>query len=287
MEKRILPSALSQMNFGFIEPPAWKLTVPDNVKKLIDDGVLFVCNHSGGKDSQALLIEMLKVIPKSQILVVHASLGEIEWEGALELAQKQAEDAGVPFIVARAEKTFLDMVERRFEARPEVPSWPSSATRQCTSDLKRGPIEREIRRYVRESGQTLMDRRFNAVVNCAGMRAQESASRSKYPVWKQNERNTIASRDWFEWLPIHGMTEDQVFDCIRSAGQEPHWAYKEGNRRLSCVFCLFGHPKDLANGARLRPELYAKYVEMEKRTGYTMHQSRRSLPELVAQGMST
>jgi hypothetical protein len=45
-----------------------------------------------------------------------------------------------------------------------------------------------------------------------------------------------------------------------------------------------GHPRDIANGAKHRPELYAKYVEIEQRTGYTMHQSRKSLPELVKEG---
>jgi 3'-phosphoadenosine 5'-phosphosulfate sulfotransferase (PAPS reductase)/FAD synthetase len=118
-----------------------------DLPQLIARKALFVVNHSGGKDSQALLIRMLELVPRAQLVVVHASLGEMEWPGALELAQKQAADAGVPFIVARAQKSFLDMVERRFATRPSVPSWPSASTRQCTSDLKRDPIDREIRGY--------------------------------------------------------------------------------------------------------------------------------------------
>src|SRR5690606_15198134 len=70
-----------------------------HLHSLIDEGALFVSNHSGGKDSQAMLIHLLDFVPRSQILVVHASLGEMEWPGALELARKQAADAGVPFIV--------------------------------------------------------------------------------------------------------------------------------------------------------------------------------------------
>ena len=136
------------------------MTNPDSTS-LIARGALFVANHSGGKDSQAMLIKLLEVVPREQIVVVHASLGEVELHGALELAQQQAADAGLPFIVARAEKSFLDMVERRFASRPEVPSFPSASHRQCTSDLKRGPIEREIRRYARERGLQL-------IVNCTG-----------------------------------------------------------------------------------------------------------------------
>jgi hypothetical protein len=42
-----------------------------------------------------------------------------------------------------------------------------------------------------------------------------------------------------------------------------------------------GSTRDLRNGALHNPELYARYVEIERRTGYTMHQSRRSLEEIT------
>jgi 3'-phosphoadenosine 5'-phosphosulfate sulfotransferase (PAPS reductase)/FAD synthetase len=247
-----------------------------DIQQLIDRGALFVANHSGGKDSQAMLIKLLTIVPRKQLVVVHATLGEIEWEGALELAQKQAADANVPFIVARAEKSFLDMVERRFAARPEVPSFPSASHRQCTSDLKRGPIERELRRYMKANGLSL-------VVNCTGIRAQESAQRAKVEVFKLNERNSVAGREWYEWAPIHAMKTVDVFLTIEMAGQEPHPAYAAGNERLSCVFCIMGSKRDIAHGAKARPELFARYVELEERTSYTMHMSRKSLTQLVAE----
>lgn len=255
------------------------LALPEEISGLIRQGALFVANHSGGKDSQAMLIELVKIVPAHQLVVMHAALGEVEWEGALEHAQQQAENSGLPFIVAKAVKTFLEMVEHRFKVRPgpNSPCWPSAANRQCTSDLKRGPIEREVRRYAKEHG-------FTHIVSCMGIRAQESSGRAKRPALSRNNRGSIAGREWFEWLPIHHYTERQVFDTIRAAGQEPHWAYAAGNRRLSCVFCIMGHPKDLANGARHRPDLFAKYVEIENRTGYTMHQSRKSLSDLVKAG---
>lgn len=249
---------------------------PDLIASLILSRALFVVSHSGGKDSQAMLIKLLGLIPRDQLVVVHAALGEVEWEGALELAQQQAENAGLPFIVARSVKTFLEMVEHRFKVRPgpNSPCWPSAENRQCTSDLKRGPIEREIRRYAKASG-------FTTIVSCMGVRAQESSARAKQPAFRKNERGSVAGRSWYEWLPIHGMLRDEVFATIRTAGQEPHWAYAEGNDRLSCVFCIFGSRNDLRNGRRRRPELFAKYVEIEQRTGYTMHMSRIPLLELA------
>lgn len=239
-----------------------------------DAGALFVVNHSGGKDSQAMLIEVLRHVPALQVLVVHATLGESEWPGALEHARGQAEAAGVPFLVAQAGKTFVGMVEKRHGARPEVPSWPSASTRQCTSDLKRGPITREVRRYATARGLTRL-------VNCMGMRAAESSARAKKRPWGEHPAHGAAGRTWHDWLPIHDLSTAEVLATVRGAGQELHPAYALGNERLSCVFCLFGSANDLRNGALQNPELYARYVEMERRTGYTLHMSRKSLPEIT------
>lgn len=258
-----------------VRPPIIRL----HIDELITAGALFVVNHSGGKDSQAMMIRLLNIAPRNRLLVVHASLGEVEWEGALEHAQRQAEAAGVPFIVAKAVKTFFGMVNHRFNVRPgpNSPCWPSASNRQCTSDLKRGPIEREVRRYATARG-------IKTIVSCMGIRAQESSSRAKLQTFRRNERGSVAGRDWYEWLPIHHLTTAEVFATIREAGQEPHWAYAAGNERLSCVFCIMGSPRDLANGAKHRPDLLAKYVEIERRTGYTMHMSRKPLLQLISEG---
>jgi len=249
------------------------LTVPSDLQELIAEGALVVSNHSGGKDSQLQLIELLRVVPREQILVVHASLGRAEWPGAQELAAKQAADAGVPFIVAKANKSLFDMVKRRFQTRPDVPSWPSTAHRQCTSDLKRGPIQREVRRYAKAHG-------FTTIINALGLRAQESHSRAKRTTFKKmGISNSVAT--WYEWLPIHDVKTHEVFEGIKAAGQQPHFAYALGNERLSCVFCIMASRNDLRNGAQQHPELLKEYDDLEKETGYVMHASRIPLVELI------
>lgn len=252
------------------------ITVPAEIARLRDDGALFALSDSGGKDSQAMRIAVRGVIPVAQLVVVHASLGDVEWPGALEHAQTGAERDGLPFVVARAPKTFFEMVEHRFKVRPGPNSscWPSASNRQCTSDLKRGPIERELRRVLRERG-------LSRIVSCMGIRAEESPRRAKAVTLKRSERNSVAGRDWWEWLPIHHLTRAKVFALIAAAGEEPHSAYAAGNERLSCMFCILGSRNDLRNAALANPELYRRYVEIERRTGYTMHQSRLSLPVLT------
>lgn len=258
------------------------------IQEFIKRGALFVVSHSGGKDSQSMMIHLRNSgVPLRQMVVIHACLGEVEWEGAKELAQGNAKDAGVPFIVATARRGLMQMVEERFYNRPEVPSWPSSSTRQCTSDLKRGPIAREARRYAKEHG-------FNLVLNCMGFRSEESTARAKRQALTPVKSNTTKTRDWFDFLPILDWSVQDVFKAIFSDGQEPHRAYgakeidgrwvTEGNDRLSCVFCIMGSSRDIANGANNYPKLAQRYIELEKKTGYTMHMSRKPLAQIIEQG---
>jgi len=240
----------------------------DTILGLVARGALFVVNHSAGKDSQAMFIKLRMFVPQEQLVVIHAELPGVEWEGTLEHIRDTIGE--VPLLVCRNEnKTFLDMVEHR-------QMWPSPKNRQCTSDLKRGPIERTIRRYLKDNP------RFGGlVVNCMGMRAEESPGRSKLQPFKYHERNSVAGREWYDWLPIHDMSRDEVFALIESVGEKPHWAYEAGMTRLSCCFCIMSSQEDLKTAARLNPDLYRTYVQTERRIGHTMNMAGRTLEEVT------
>lgn len=228
---------------------------PDEIKKLKDDGAIFYVSHSGGKDSQAMYSLIKQVIPSTQIVVVHADLGEVEWEDVQDHIQENTDHK---VNVVRANKTFLGMVEKRG-------MWPSSAYRQCTSDLKRGPIFKFIRNDLKVRNATV-------AINCMGLRSQESTARAKKIPFNYNQMqscNNRVIRHVYDWLPIFHFTTEEVFETIRAARQKPFWAY-EKNERLSCVFCIMGCVNDLRHGAEQRPELFKKYVELEKKIGHTM-----------------
>jgi len=232
------------------------VNAPAEIQSLINRGALFVVNHSGGKDSQAMLCELRALVPADQLLLIHADLPEVDWPGIR--AHIEATAGELPLIVCRAVKTFFQMVEHRG-------AFPTPKLRQCTSDLKRGPIEREIRRYLRAH-----PRYRNLVVNCMGLRAAESSSRAKLEVLKLNRKNSVGGREWYDWLPIHALSTAEVFALIARAGQQPHPAYAAGMTRLSCCFCIMASRQDLTTAARLVPALYARYVATEKRLGQTM-----------------
>ena len=230
-----------------------------HIQDLIDRGALFVVSHSGGKDSQAMFIRLRKIIPADQLLVVHAHLRGVDWDG---IEDHILETIGAtPFEVVHAKKSFMEMVRHRG-------MFPSPSMRQCTSDLKRGPIEKAIR-------QAVKDRDNKLIVSCVGIRAEESTSRAKAEVFKYSKKNSKAGREWYEWLPIHDMLEGEVFASIKQAGEKPHWAYAAGMSRLSCCFCIMSSLKDLQTAARLKPDLYAEIVDLEKEVGHTMMMPRK------------
>src|SRR5277367_6764995 len=132
--------------------------IPREIHDLIAREALFVFNHSAGKDSQAMTAVLRTLVPPAQCLVIHADLGEVEWDGNVD--HIKATIGKLPLIVCRNDnKTLLEMVERRG-------MWPSPSQRQCTSDLKRGPIEREIRRHLKAHPEF-----GGLVVSCMGIRA--------------------------------------------------------------------------------------------------------------------
>ena len=246
--------------------PKNDILIPDEIKNFIgetsqstnnkkDYRGLFVVSHSGGKDSQAMSALIRKYVPDEQILVIHAHLPGVEWEGTWDHVRNNT--VGLESIEVKAVKTFFDMVKSRG-------MWPSPSTRQCTSDLKRGPIEKAIRRHLKDN-----PRFNNNIINCMGMRAQESSARAKRPTLQFSNKNSRAGRTWYDWLPIHDLLIEEVFDVIKEAGQKPHWAYEKGMTRLSCCFCIMSSHSDLCTAAKLNPKLFAEYVALEKEIDFT------------------
>ncbi|MCY3669794.1 MAG: phosphoadenosine phosphosulfate reductase family protein [Alphaproteobacteria bacterium] len=113
------------------------------------------------------------------------------------------------------------------------------------------------------------------------MRAEESPARARKAPWRRNARMSVAGREVFDWLPIFGLSTEDVFRIIRDAGQTPHKAYAAGMSRLSCSFCILASRADLRRAAELRPALYRTYVALQRRIGHTISQSRQPLPELT------
>lgn len=242
------------------------MSTANDIEELIKAGAIFYCSHSGGKDSQAMYAILSELVPYAQIVVVHADLGEVEWGG---VKDHICENISHPLNTVKAvwkdgsEKDLLSYVRHRKKVRPDAPSWPSSASRWCTSELKTGPIRKFIRNDMKSRGKVL-------AVNCMGIRADESSARAKKSPYQLNKDLSRAGRTVYDWMPVFELSVDQVFSTIERAGQKPFGAYLNGNERLSCVFCIMGSKNDLKLGREARPDLFDKYIKLEQETGYTM-----------------
>ena len=239
----------------------------------VQAGALVFCNHSGGKDSMAMFELLKQHVPAEQLIVIHADMGDrVEWEGTRD--HVFATTDGYQVEVAQAvdregnNKDFLDMVEKR-------QMWPSASTRQCTSDLKRTPCEKVIRRVMKEKGA-------NVAYNCMGIRAEESSNRAKQPTLteRKSKKLNAAGRTVHEFNPILDMLIGDVFEVIEQAGKRLHWAYEAGMSRLSCCFCVLAAQDDLRTAARLRPELAQVYVDTEARIGHKWT-ATKTLSEII------
>jgi len=257
-----------------------------------DEGALFAVNHSGGKDSQAMLMKIRELVPPDQILVVHADLGNFEDVGSWEQVKHLSK--GLKAEICRAEKTFLQMVKRRRagllkptakhpHGRPDTSPWPSSDSRQCTSDLKRGPSTKLTKRYADEHG-------FHIIIDALGLRAAESGPRALLAKLHAREREygvksnrTGKIRQWYVWHPIHDLTHAEVWKIVRSSGMKPHPVYATGKTRAGCKLCILGKKSDLQIGALYDPELYRDFIKMEKEVGHTIHFKKATRAEPARQ----
>jgi 3'-phosphoadenosine 5'-phosphosulfate sulfotransferase (PAPS reductase)/FAD synthetase len=231
---------------------------------------LIVVNSSAGKDSQAMLDYLvqqcdLSGVSRSKLVVVHADLGRVEWEGTRELAEEQAQHYGVRFLaISRPQGDLLTQVRHRRR-------WPSPKQRYCTSDHKRAQVFKVINRLCRELGKRGRVR----VLNCMGLRAAESPARSKLLPFRLDRRQTNGKKIVHAWLPIHAWTTEEVWARIKASGVRHHRAYDLGMPRLSCCFCIFSPKSALLLAAKHNPQLLDEYVKVEQEIG---HRFRQELP---------
>jgi len=229
---------------------------------------IILINTSAGKDSQAMLHTIIGMARAAGVLdrvqAVHCDLGRVEWKGTKELAAEHCAHYGVPLHIVRRESgDLLDQVEARG-------MWPDNKNRYCTSDQKRDQVAKLLTALVNK----FIAEKFNGesrpvrVLNCLGLRAEESSARAKKPEFQANKRITNGKREVFDWLPIHAWKLADVWKCIKESGVKYHYAYDLGMPRLSCCFCVFASEAALMIAGKHNPELLTEYVRVEEKTGH-------------------
>lgn len=267
----------------------------------LNDFDLISVSTSGGKDSADLLATIVSLadqqgFPRERIVAVHADLGRMEWAGTKDVARAQCEQYGIRLeVVKRPQGDLLDHVRTRHQTlvaqgKPEAPAWFSSAARYCTSDHKRSQIFKVWTALVREVKAAKGKTHRVRILDCQGLRAEESPARANCNKCKgkgetkagvcetckgSGERQAYTfradasngQREVWTWLPILHHTTDEVWAVIRASGLPSHYAYDLGMPRLSCVFCIFAPKAGLLLSGYHNRELLDEYVAVEDEVG--------------------
>jgi 3'-phosphoadenosine 5'-phosphosulfate sulfotransferase (PAPS reductase)/FAD synthetase len=228
-------------------------------------------NSSAGKDSRATLHVVAGAARDSGVLdrlvVVHADLGDAEWDCVPELAAEHAAHYGLRFEIARREhdgtiETILERVQQRG-------MWPDAARRWCTprpqtwTDPKSDDPPRRrpaCRRPPQPPARPPAQR--DGIPRRGEPRAAAACPMPPTPSTSNGRRRVD------DWYPIHDWTFARVWERIATAGIRPHEAYAAGMSRPSCRFCVLSSRADLMCSARLNPDLADRYAEVERRIGH-------------------
>ena len=185
----------------------------DQVRELVSqygDQLALVANVSGGKDSSRMLGLLREHFPTIKTYSVMADTGfeHIAPIPAIHWTTHISARFGLPLNVVRnPNKTYLQMIERRGK-------FPSPQFRQCTSDLKRGPVQTFIRHLPEK-----------VIINCTGIRAEESRNRAKQNPWKFDAALSKAGRTVINWMPIFGESLKDVLRWHWESGTPLHPVY--------------------------------------------------------------
>lgn len=241
----------------------------------------FVVNQSGGKDSTRMLGFVHRRFPDSVTYAVMADTGFEHQKpiSAAEFARERCAEFGLALTVVRnPRRTYLEMIEQRG-------MFPSAKFRQCTSDLKRGPIEKYIRSLP-----------HRVIVNCIGIRAEESTARSRFSPLELNRSLTTRARTVYNWLPIFDQTLDEVltWHWVNAIRLHPVYVpeyHRDGTtggylRRFSCRICIFSTDADLRAIHEHDREAFNVVSSLEAKLGFTMR-AGASLVQIVESHVST
>lgn len=207
-----------------------------------------IASVSGGKDSSALALSLREAdVP---FRMVFADTG---WEAPETYAHLDTLRRLIgPIDVVKPKRDMRDSIKHRA-------GFPARMQRWCTQELKIMPL----RAYHDEHE----DRTGRETVCAMGVRAEESASRSKMAVFDDEPaRDSEGERGWggYVWRPILDWTVADVIEIHRRHGVPMNPLYHAGFDRVGCYPCIFSRKEEIRLLAMRSPERIDEIDGMER-----------------------
>lgn len=220
-----------------------------------------IVSFSGGKDSQACLIQACKEFGADKVTAVFCDTG---WEHELTYRHINdvTEQLGVPLEVLRNKSVdgFIGLCK-------QMRWFPDTMHRICTVQLKIQPMID----YILEQDDDL--------VIIQGIRAAESASRSKLPCsadyfaeyFTDDKKRLYRKTDVRQWCqrhkatverPMLGMSAQNIIDFIIDNGQQPNPLYRRGASRVGCYPCIYSRLSEV-KAMRKDDEYVQRLIRLE------------------------
>jgi 3'-phosphoadenosine 5'-phosphosulfate sulfotransferase (PAPS reductase)/FAD synthetase len=196
-----------------------------------------VCSISGGKDSTCMALLL-----KEAELDYESIFMDTGWEheATLEYIEKYLTKYVGPIVhLGNPKGGMRDLIVDKGQ-------FPRKTARWCTGELKLTPAKKYLKSLPYEP------------VNAVGIRAEESASRSKYPEWEYSSEFKCDV-----WRPILNWTEDDVIFMLQRHGIRPNPLYLLGSKRVGCWPCVFSSKKSLRVLAKESPDRVREIRQLE------------------------
>ena len=211
----------------------------------------FIASFSGGKDSQATLDLVSRVIPPDDFKVIYSDTG-MEIPPSLEIWE----------ITKNYYTTLYPQLKFYLSQNPQkdtVELWekfglPSRVHRWCCTVAKTAPLYRDLK-HINGNGK-----QPNVLV-FEGVRAEESSKRESYDrIGKQvKHNNVINARPIFSW----NLTE--VFIYLFSRGLAINKGYRSGLSRVGCVICPFSSDWNERIAKKIYPNTMEPFLNVIKK----------------------
>lgn len=203
-----------------------------------------IVSFSGGKDSQACLIQASKEFGSNNIEAVFCDTG---WEHHLtyEHVKSVTDSMNVKLVTLKSSiGGFEDLCKR-------MRWFPDSTHRMCTVQLKIQPMIDYILTHDED------------LIIIQGFRAAESSARSKLPcsanyfleyLNDNKGKRLYRKTEVKKWCtkhtatverPMFGMSAQEVINYILDNGQQPNPLYRQGSARVGCYPCIFSRLSEI------------------------------------------
>lgn len=223
-----------------------------NTKPCFDSSsVRLVCSVSGGKDSAATALYLQELGIEYESIFMDTG-----WEhpSTYDYVREQLEPRVGPIRWLRSQRGgMVDLVKHKA-------MFPSRVMRWCTQELKISPAQAYFKEAIEHE---LASESPRWLLNVTGIRADESANRSKMPEWEQWGADQRGELPVIVWRPILRWSEQDVIDIHKRHGLPPNPLYLLGASRVGCWPCIHARKKEIALIGKIDPQRIDTIRELE------------------------